>query len=121
MPMRLPVFLFFVVGILALGCGGGDDDKTDKTPATCAATCAQQNRLCGTKDDCDTQCSAVAQVVSKTGCNVEFQQSLDCLSEKNVCDEDETACPATSFYACVDASCANSADPLCVRWREARE
>lgn len=113
MTMRLPLF-FFLLGIVALGCGGGDDDKGDKTPATCAATCAEQNRLCGTKDDCDAQCSANAQVVAKTGCDAEFQQGVDCLAAKNVCDADETACPATSFFACIDAYCAKgSTEPFC--------
>jgi hypothetical protein len=111
-------FLSFIatISLLAGACSGGDDDdRGQKTPATCAAICAQQNGLCGTKDDCDARCSTLAQILGHTGCDAEFQEGLDCLSEKNVCDEDETACPAMSFDACIDAYCASAAasDPVC--------
>lgn len=102
--------LFF--SALLPACGGDDD----KTPANCAAICAQQNNLCKSANDCDKQCSSLAQLVSKTGCDTEFQEGLNCLSEKNVCDEMETACPSASFYACVSTFCAapaNAAEPLC--------
>jgi len=101
---------------LVLACGGGDDDDDApaKTPATCAAICAQQNSLCNTKDDCDKLCSVVAAVLAKNGCDSEAQEVLDCLSAKNVCDLAETACPSTSLDACHASFCAaNATDPLC--------
>lgn len=102
--------------LLVAACGGGDDDNEAKTPATCAAVCAQQNRLCSTNDDCDMVCGVLAAVVARTGCQMESQEGLDCLAEKNICDEQSTACPAESFDACFAAFCsANATDPLCIR------
>lgn len=106
--------------VMPLACGGGDDAKDDspdgdaKTPATCEAICAQQNRLCNTQRDCAMQCSVLSTVVTKTACQKEFQEGLECLSAKNVCDAQEVACPATSFDACIDIFCTtNTADPIC--------
>lgn len=107
----LPLLFISSLGFL-LACGSDDD----KTPATCAAICAQQSDLCKATKDCDTTCSVVAQVLKKTGCEAEYQQGLDCLAEKNVCDDDETACPGESFFACIGRFCAapaNASDPLC--------
>jgi hypothetical protein len=111
----LLALLVTALPLFMLACGDDDSANDDaKTPATCPAICEQQNNLCNTKNDCGIQCSVLSAVIAKTGCNKEFQEGLDCLAAKNVCDEQETACPATSFGACVEIFCgANATDPIC--------
>lgn len=107
-----------IVLAFTIACGGGDDSSDDdsaaRTPATCPDICAQQNRLCGSMDDCAALCPTVLTMLERTGCMAPFQEELNCLSAKNVCDDQETACPETALNACIDTFCqTNSADPAC--------
>jgi len=124
----LSALIFFP---LVAACGGsGDDDSssgsggsggsgsggsgTMPVEATCASICAQQNKLCGTKDDCLGTCASLNDVAARSGCQSQYQEGLDCLAKKNVCDSAETACPATSFNDCLKVYCMTMpTDPVC--------
>jgi hypothetical protein len=110
----LAVVLLFAVPSACGGDDSDDDDSAARTPATCPDICAQQNRLCGSMDDCSAFCPPVLDMLQRTGCMAPFQEELDCLSAKNVCDDQETACPETALNACLDTFCqSNPADPVC--------
>jgi hypothetical protein len=74
-------------------------------PLTCHEVCLRQNTLCGTQSDCMAVCDAVESRAVVSNCDRSFEEGLRCLREKDVCDQDETACPATAFDACVQAFC----------------
>lgn len=83
-------------------------------PPTCENVCARQNALCGTAEDCGATCAGLRDLVFRSGCDAQYQEGLACLDEKDVCDSNETVCPATSFTTCVQSYCAaNAADPAC--------
>lgn len=74
-------------------------------PLTCRSVCLRQNTLCGTQTDCTALCDSVESVAVVSGCDRAFEEGLRCVRDKDVCDQDETACPATAFDACVQAFC----------------
>jgi hypothetical protein len=108
---QIPLFTLLALAAVACGSDGEDDDGGR---ATCAAVCAEQNELCGSSDDCSMICSSLAQMNSKSGCDAEYQEALDCLAAAKQCDEDETLCPGESYLACLDDYCAvHPSEPFC--------
>lgn len=108
----LVAFWVVTAASLSLGCGDDDDDD-DGGGGSCLAVCEEQNDLCGSDDDCQSDCQQLEDIASQTGCTNEFNSVLSCIAGLDACDENGDVCSTAAFEDCADQFCVdNPDDPL---------